>query len=65
MAYGAKLWSACSLLPLLPQPARWLGLAIAGKECEYQIEVAVEIPASKLAGRESGSKLHALQSFAP
>jgi hypothetical protein len=25
MMYGAKLWSACSSLPLLPQPARWRG----------------------------------------
>jgi hypothetical protein len=23
LAYGAKLWSACSLLPLLPAPACW------------------------------------------
>jgi hypothetical protein len=30
-----------------------------------EIEVVVESPASKLAGKESGSKLHALQSFAP
>jgi hypothetical protein len=29
-----------------------------------QSEVVMEIPASKLAGKESGSKLHALQSFA-
>jgi hypothetical protein len=31
---------------------------------QIQIEVMIEIPASELAGRESGSKLHALQSFA-
>ena len=35
-ANGAKLWSACSSLPLFRQPARWLALVVAGKECEYK-----------------------------
>ena len=42
---GAKL-ECGSLLPLLPHRARWLGRLFAAK-----------IPASKLAGRTSGSEL--------
>ncbi len=31
LAYGAKLWSACSLLPLLPAPACWRTYLSASK----------------------------------
>ncbi len=73
-ANGAKLWSACRSLPLFRQPACWLALVLAGKECEYRPRRGWRFPQESLrggncrkqaCGEESGSKLHALQSFAP
>ena len=67
MAYGAKLWSACSLLPLLPAPACWR--LISSTSVRTRGVAGSELPnvgrdRKRASGRESGSKLHALQSFA-
>ncbi len=67
LAYGAKLWSACSLLPLLPAPACWRRVHSTGVPSvrggawpgrpRHQGR-------KRASSRKSGSKLHALQSFA-
>jgi hypothetical protein len=46
--YGAKLWSACSLLPLFHQPARWLALVLAGNECEWRSRRGWRFPQESL-----------------
>jgi len=66
-AYGAKLWSACSLLALLPDPpACWRLVSSTGVP-----PVKGAWPGrpshhgrKQASAREGGSKLHALQSFA-
>ena len=58
----------CVQLAAAFAPASLLaGTFARDKEIEGRIGVVllIAIPASELAGRESGSKLHALQSFAP
>ena len=63
-----------SSLPLFRQPASLAGTRGCREGMRIQTEAGVEIPARELAGRncrkqacgrESGSELHALQSFAP
>ena len=72
LAFGAKLWSACSLLPLLLQPACWL--EIDRERVNREIEAMYVMHEDRgddsdfrkqACEKESGSKLHALQSFAP
>jgi len=64
---GAKLWSACSLLPLSLAEARFRP-GYLGRPCQAPFPGGkpVEQTRRQQAGAsKSGSKLHALQSFAP
>jgi len=68
MAYGAEIWSACSLLPLFAcaslLAAGWRHRRAVRKGA-WQRQPRHQEGRKRASGRESGSKLHALQSFAP